>query len=742
MLRSSFLVVTTCAALSLSAQKQITNKDLWTTPLFSTQGVSGLQSMNDGLHYTTFGEKGGAAQLFQCAYASGDTVGVIFNSKDLVPPGSTAPLEVQGYGFSGDEKKLMIETGMEGLYRYSYYAYNYVYDRASKTLQPLSDVSKPKQRLATFSPDGSHAAFVRENNLFVVDLATMQEQQITKDGEWNHIINGATDWVYEEEFTLVQGYQWSPGGTKILYLKTDETNVREWNVDTYANNLYPDEHRYKYPKAGETNSTVELYLYDLRATNTIAIPLGEAAEQYVPRFGWTTNDDVLWYMRMNRLQNEKVISTVAVPLMRGANVGLKPKVVYRETSPTYVEVTDDLYFTKDGNGFVLTTEQSGWNHIWYQPMNTKIGDGVIPKGHAITSGNWDVMGVKGIDEANKRVVFTASKNSPTQQEVWAVGLSGKGMLQLSPKGGVNDAEFSKGFKYYINTRSLVNEPAVVTLHDATGKQIKVLEDNAGLRTTLKDFALQPCEFFSFTTEAGVQLNGWMLRPAGKDLAKRPVLMVQYSGPNSNEVMDQWHGRNFLWAQLLVQKGYIVACVDPRGTGRRGRDFRHQTYGQLGKYETEDQIAAAKWLGQQPYVDAARIGIWGWSYGAYMSSLCITKGADVFKCAIAVAPVTNWRYYDSIYTERYMGLPKDNASGYDDNSPINHVGKLKGKYLLIHGLADDNVHYQNTADMVTALVKAGKPFEQFIYPDKNHGIGGGATRFHLYEMMTNFLDKNL
>ncbi|MEO8067636.1 MAG: DPP IV N-terminal domain-containing protein [Flavobacteriales bacterium] len=742
MLRSSFVVVGACVALSLAAQKQITNKDIWTTPLFSSKGVFGLQSMNDGVHYTTTGKKDGATELYQCKYATGDTVAVLFNSKALVPPGSKEPLLVEGYDFSGDEKMLMISTGMESIYRYSYYAYNYVYDRATKTVKPLSDVSKPKQRLATFSPDGSHAAFVRENDLFVVELATMKEQRITIDGKWNSIINGATDWVYEEEFALVQGYQWSPEGTKILFLKTDESNVPEWNVDTYANNLYPKEHRYKYPKAGETNSTVQLEVYDLRNTSTTAIPMGDVPDPYIPRFGWTGNDDVLWYMRMNRLQNEKVISTVAVPLLRAVQLPLKPRVIYTETSKTYVEVTDDLFFTKDGSGFVLTTEQSGWNHIWYQPMSATGKEG-IPAGRAITSGNWDVIGVSGIDEANQRVLFTASKNGPTQQEVWAIGMNGKGLVQLSPKGGVNDAEFSKGFKYYINTRSTASEPNVVTLHEAMGKQIKVLQDNHELREVLAGYELPHAEFFSFTTEAGVQLNGWILKPAQMRANTRmPLLMVQYSGPNSNEVTDAWHGRNFLWEQMLVQRGFIVACVDPRGTGHRGRDFRHQTYGQLGKYETEDQIAAAKWLGQQPYVDPARIGIWGWSYGGYMSSLCITKGADVFKCAIAVAPVTNWRYYDSIYTERYMGLPKDNASGYDDNSPINHVAELKGKYLLIHGLADDNVHYQNTADMVTALVKAGKPFEQFIYPDKNHGIGGGATRLHLFEMMTKFLEENL
>lgn len=742
MFRSTSLVVAFSLAAFVSAQ-QITNADIWTTPKFGTKGVYGLASMNDGVHYTTMGRKDGATQLFQCSYATGDTVGVIFKSNELIPTTGKDALEVEGYSFSGDEKRVMVETDVEPIYRHSYAAYHYIYDRTSKTTVPLSDTRKPKQRLATFSPDGSKAAFVRDNNLFYVELATMKETQVTIDGVWNSIINGATDWVYEEEFALVQGYQWSPAGTKILYLKSDETDVREFNVDTYAAQLYPKEHRFKYPKAGERNSTVELHCFDTRGGGSTLIPLGDAPEPYIPRFGWTANDDVLWYMRMNRLQNEKVISTVAVPLLRAVQAGLKPREVYRETSKTYVEVTDDLFFTKEGNGFVLTTEQSGWNHIWYQPINTKIGDGRIPAGRYLTTGNGDVIGVKGIDEANDRVVFSASKVDAMHQEVYAVGLNGKTLVELSPKGGFNDAEFSSTFKYFINTRSTANDPDRVTLHDGTGKQLKVLEDNKDLRKALGEYQLTPVEFFTFTTDSGVVLNGWMIKPQYlREGTKHPVFMTQYSGPNSNEVLDKWDGRNYVWAQMLVQQGNIVVCIDPRGTGRRGRDFRHSTYGEMGKYETEDQIAAARWLGKQSYVDASRIGIFGWSYGGFMSSLCITKGADVFKCAIAVAPVTNWRYYDTIYTERYMGLPKDNGKGYDDNSPINHVSKLKGKYLLVHGLADDNVHYQNTADMVTALVKAGKPFEQFIYPDKNHGIGGAATRLHLYEMMNRFLAANL
>lgn len=732
--RSALTAVATALLLApaLLAQKALTNKDIWASPLFSTEFVGGLASMKDGLHYTSLEEDNGEAVIAQYAYRTGDKVATLVRGGQLVLPGAKEPLEIEGYSFSGDERKLMIETDHEPIYRYSYYAYNYIFDRASKALVPLSDVTKAKQRLATFSPDGTKAAFVRDNDLYVVDLATMKETRITNDGAWNKVLNGATDWVYEEEFALVQGYAWSPNGTKLLYLRSDESAVKEFDLTMYKGQLYPSEYRFKYPKAGETNSTVQLFVYDLAAGTKTPVPLGPEGELYIPRLGWTANDNVLWFMRMNRLQNEKVIATVDLS-QRGLN--LIPSPVYIETCDTYAEVTDDLHFLADGTGFVLTSERDGWNHIYLVPMNGE------PR--QLTKGAWDVLGVKGIDEKNKRVVFTAAKSAPEAQEVLAVPLNGKGIVQLSPEGGWNDAEFSTGFRYFINTRSTLNTVPVITLHDGNGKLVKTLKDNVKLAATAKEYGLATREFFQFPTKAGFELRGWMMKPVDFDPKRKyPVLMVQYSGPNSNEVLDQWDGRGQLWHTLLTQKGYIVVCVDGRGTGHRGRDFRHVTYGQLGRYETEDQIATAQWLAQQSYVDGARIGIWGWSYGGFMSSLCITNGADHFKSAIAVAPVTNWRYYDSIYTERYMGLPNENGKGYDDNSPVSHVGKLKGNYLLIHGLADDNVHYQNAAEMVNALVKANKPFDQFMYPDKNHGIYGGTTRLHLYEMMTNWLLENL
>lgn len=737
------------AALPLTAQKQLSNQDIWYSPAFGAERVGGLNSMNDGLRYTSQEEEAGAPVINVYDYRTGSKLSTLVNGKDLMLPGAKAPIAFDGYHLSSDEKLMMIESATEPLYRYSYYAYNYIYDLNSKSLKPLSDTTKAKQRLATFSPDGSRAAFVRDNNLYVVDLATMQETAVTRDGEWNKVINGATDWVYEEEFALVQGYQWSPEGNRIIFLRSDESEVKEFDIAMYKDQLYPSDYNYKYPKAGETNSEVSLTVYDLRGGTSTRVPLGtDEVDIYLPRFGFTNNEETVWFMRMNRLQNEKLIYTVQVPVIKQGPGALRPQEIYKEQSRTYIEVTDDLHFLKDGSGFVLTSESSGWNQVYFCPLGGKAATkpptlSAATVKRAITSGSFDVTGVKGIDEAGKRVIFTASMKDAMHQEVYAIGLNGKGLKELSPVGGSNDAEFSTGFKYFINTHSTANEPETITLHDGQGKLVMTLKDNAKLRAKLKEYDLPKKEFLKIALENGTELNAWMIKPPTFDSRQQyPVFMTQYSGPNSNEVLDQWGGRNLIWHQLLAQKGYIVVCADPRGTGRRGHDFRHITYGQMGKYETEDQIGVAKWLGAQPYVDKQRIGIQGWSYGGYMSSLCITKGSGFFKAAIAVAPVTNWRYYDSIYTERYMGLPKDNASGYDDNSPINHVDKQRGKYLLIHGLADDNVHFQNSAEMLTALVKANKAFDFMAYPDKNHGIYGGTTRLHLYEKMTNFLLQNL
>jgi len=733
MTRLPLLAYGLIAVAPVFAQKELTNQEIWYSPAFGVERVGGLNSMNDGLRYTALDDDGNGPAINIYDYRTGERTGTLVSAKDL------GGLPLEGYSLSGDEQRVMLETATEPLYRYSYYAHHFVHDLRARSVRALSDTTKSKQRLATFSPDGSKAAFVRDNDLYVTDLATMHEMRITTDGAWNKVINGATDWVYEEEFTLVQGYQWNSTGTKLVYLRSDESDVMEFNVVMYRDQLYPTDYRFKYPKAGEKNSNVSLHVYDIGSGRSTRVPTGDG-DIYLPRFGFTPDANTVWYMRMDRLQQEKLIYTVNT-----SNAVLDPVLVYKETSDTYIEVTDDLYFAEDGSGFVLTNETTGWNHIHWCPLvparTVAVAGNTFTR--PITTGAYDVLSVKGIDRAGKRVIFTASMKDPMHSEVYAIGLNGKGLKELSPAGGSNDAEFSKGFKYFINTRSTANEPPVTTLHDGTGRLVKTLKDNEKLKTRLAEYQLPQIEFLKAKLDNGTEVNAWVLKPKNFDSRQQhPVFMTQYSGPNSNEVVDSWGGRDFLWHCLLAQKGYVVVCADGRGTGRRGRDFRHMTYGQLGKYEAEDQIAMGRWLGTQPWVDKARIGIQGWSFGGYMSSLCITKGADVFKAAIAVAPVTNWRYYDSIYTERYMGLPKDHADGYDDNSPINHVGNLRGKFMLVHGLADDNVHFQNSAEMFSALVKANKKFEFLAYPDKNHGIYGGTTRMHLFEAMTDFVTGNL
>ena len=494
--------------------------------------------------------------------------------------------------------------------------------------------------------------------------------------------------------------------------------------------LYPEQYTFKYPKAGEKNSTVEIRVFNLKKNATSVLNTGTTANDYIPRIKWTRTEGELCVTLLNRHQND-----LRHVLFNTANPD-KFKTLYQETNDTYVEVNDDLYFTEDGKYFFLSSEKDGYNHIYRYTMNGKLAN-------QVTKGKWDVTSFIGTDDNKEMVYFMSAESHPTQRDLYTVDFNGKKKKKLSKHQGQNRVEFSNGFKYFINYHSSLNTPTRVTLHKGNGKEIKVLEANEAVLANIKKYGLVKSEFLTIPNEAGDQMNAWMIKPADFDASKAyPVLMYVYNGPGINTVNDAWGGANYLWFQMLAQQGYIVVSVDARGTGYRGAKYKKCTYKQLGKYETEDQIAAAKWLGSQSYVDAKRIGIFGWSYGGYMSSLCITKGADVFSTAIAVAPVTTWRFYDSIYTERYMQTPQENAAGYDDNSPINHVDKLKGKYLIVHGTADDNVHHQNTLEMVDALVNKNKDFDMFLYPNKNHGIYGGYTRLHLFRKMTNFLQQNL
>ena len=704
---------------SLAQEKLIQLEDIWASRTFSPEWVWGINSMNDGVHYSSlnYGEEN--VYVTEYSYETGDSVATIVDSKNL------EGISFDAYQFSDNEQKVLLPTETESIYRHSTRSKFYVYDRATKTSTALST---DKQRLAKFSPDATKVAFVRANNIFIKDLNSTIETQITNDGEPNKIINGATDWVYEEEFAFDNGFQWNATGTKIAFYRFNEEAVPEFSMDEFTD-LYPSQNKFKYPKAGEANSTVEIYIYDTNTRATVEAAIKIVDEFYIPRIKWTKDENVLSVQRMNRHQNN--LDFILVNATDGSS-----ETIFTETDDAYIDVTDNLTFLNDGSHFVWTSEKSGYNHIYLYNLKGK-------QVRKITKGAFDVTDFYGIDEATNTVYFASAERSAMHRDVYAVQLNGKKKRVLTTKTGTNAATFSTSYKYFINEHSNANTPNYFSLFDAQGNEVRTLKDNAGLNATLSEYALSKKEFFNFDTSEGVNLNGWMMKPHDFDADKKyPVFMYLYGGPGSQQVTDAWGGSNFLWYQMLTQQGYIVACVDNRGTGARGSEFKKCTYQQLGKLETVDQIEANRYLANLPYVDGSRIGIFGWSYGGYMSSLCLLKGADDFKMAIAVAPVTNWRYYDSIYTERYMRTPQENASGYDDNSPINHVSKLKGKYLLIHGSADDNVHYQNTMEMTNALVNANKDFDMFIYPNKNHGIYGGYTRLHLFRKMTNFIQENL
>jgi dipeptidyl-peptidase-4 len=708
--------------------KPFTLEELMKNRIFSSSSVGGLKSMNDGVHYTTLSVDN--VKLEKFSYKSGEKVATLLDLGEF--PDSKIKMIVD-YEFSADEKRLLIQSDYEPLYRRSFKADYYIFDLTTKIFAPLS--VKGKQQLATFSPDGKQVAFVRENNLFIADPINGTEKQITTDGKFNEIINGAPDWVYEEEFEFNKAFSWSPDSKKLAYMKFDERNVKMFNMTMFQgqkpsldeNALYPANSQFKYPKAGEDNSVVTVHIYNMESGNTLRINTGPEKDQYIPRIMFTKDPEFLAVLRLNRLQNKFEI------LKTNANTG-QSEVIYTEENKCYIDEGnfDNLSFLPDGKSFVITSERDGWSHLYLYDMN---GNSV----KQLTSGNFDVTGYYGFDPAKKLFYYQAAGISPLQREVYAVDMDGK-VKMISVNAGTNTADFSSTYKYYISTFSSASTPPVYTLYNAAGKQIRVLEDNAGLRARVVEYKPSLKEFFTFTTSENVTLNGWVIYPPDFDQSKKyPVLMDQYSGPNSQEVLDRW-GIGF--NEYIAQKGYIVVCVDPRGTGGRGEAFRKVTYLQLGKYETIDQIEAAKYAASLPYVDASRIGIWGWSYGGFISASCMLKGDGAFKTGIAVAPVTNWRYYDNIYTERFMRKPLENPDGYDQNSPLFFADKLQGKLLLVHGMADDNVHVQNTLELSERLVQAGKQFDQMLYVNRNHGIYGGNTRMHLFTMIENYLRENL
>ncbi|MGY5355601.1 S9 family peptidase [Wenyingzhuangia sp. IMCC45467] len=705
---------------SLIAQKKnITLNEIW-GGVFRTTTIDEIHWLNNDKEYTTLNwdpiTKSTTVDLYD------------FNSnikKKTIVRSSLLNIDpFSNYTFSKNEEKILLETQVQQVYRRSTLALYYVYNIKTAKLVLVDD---RKIQEPMFSPSGNQLAYVCDNNIYIKSLIDNSITQITNDGIKNKIINGVTDWVYEEEFEFVRAFEWNKSGTQLAYIKFDESKVPEFSMDVYGNDLYPTQHVFKYPKAGENNSVVTLHNYNVKSKSTTHIKFPKPP-YYIPRIKFTENENLLSVQVMNRHQNNLDLYFCDVTKS-------KTSLILNEISDTYISVTNDLTFLQD-NSFLWTSEKSGFNHIYYYSSSGKLKK-------QITKGSWEVTAFYGYNKELKNIYYQSTEKGSVNRVVYTVGINGQNKSMLSPKIGSNHATFSSGYRYFINTFSNATTPPVYTLHKTeNAKQLKEITNNNNLLSKLAGYHYTAKEFSTIRIN-GNDLNIWMMKPDNFDENKSyPMLMYQYSGPGSQEVANKWMSYNDYWYQLLASKGYIVVCVDGRGTGYKGAQFKKVTYKELGKFEVQDQIQAAKELGKLTYIDSNRIGIWGWSYGGFMSSNCILKGNDVFKMAIAVAPVTSWRFYDSIYTERYMQTPQENPSGYDLNSPLNYTDQLKGKFLLIHGSADDNVHVQNSMRLINALVNNNKQFEWAIYPDKNHGIYGGYTRMQLYTKMTNFIEQSL
>ncbi|MEL0457269.1 S9 family peptidase [Flavobacteriaceae bacterium SZ-1-7] len=722
-LKFSFYVCLFVTTIVSAQTKEITLEDIWKYGTFRTEYLDVLHSMANGQQYSVlnFDRATRSTSIDIYDYKTLKKVNTLVSSANL----EEIPYFTD-YTFSQDEDKVILATNEEAIYRRSSLGNYYVYNVKHGT---LTLITEDKIQEPTFSPDGSKVAFAKDNNLFVKDLQTDKITQITFDGKKNEIINGITDWVYEEEFKFVRAFDWNSNSDKIAFIRFDETEVPEFSMDVYGEGLYQTQQVFKYPKAGEANSKVSLHVYDLKIGKTNEVKVDKAYNDfYIARIEWTKKPDVLSAQYLNRYQNELDLWLINAKTNTSS-------LALAETDEAYVDVTDNLTFLKD-NSFIWTSEKDGFNHIYHYAEN---GDLI----NQVTNGKWEVTEYYGYDEKNNTIFYQSTENGSINRDVYSVKLNGRNKTRLTKSEGTNNASFSADFSYFINTFSSASTPPEFTLNSsASGNVIKSIKDNDVLSQKLSDYKTSKKEFSTIHVN-GNDLNMWMIKPADFNEQKEyPLLMYQYSGPGSQEVVNQWNSANDYWFQLLAQQGYIIACVDGRGTGFKGADFKKVTYMNLVKYETEDQIAVARKLGELPYIDGDRIGIWGWSYGGHMSTNCLLKGNDVFKMAIAVAPVTSWRFYDTIYTERYMRTPQENPSGYDDNSPFNYPEKLKGDYLLVHGSGDDNVHLQHTMRMAEALIQADKQFDWAIYPDKNHGIYGGNTRLHLYKKMTNFINETL
>lgn len=683
---------------------------------YRAKGIASVTSSVDGEFY--FQADQSKTKIIKYSYKTGQPVETVFDiqtARDCTIP------SFDGFIMSPDEYRLIVYTNSEPIYRRSFKADYYYFDIRRNMIRKLSD-NKSKQMAPVFSRDGRMLAYVCDNNIWLSKFDYGTESQITKDGEIGKIINGATDWVYEEEFGVTSLMDFSPDNKLLSYIRFDETLVPEFAFQNYKQQLYPDFISFKYPKAGETNPKVTCNIFDIesKTIRSINFPANTSFE-YIPKIEFTPTSQ-LSIMTLNRDQNDFNMY-FADPRTTIA------KLILREQNDRYInyEFFNSIHFL--GDQFTYISEKDGYSHIYIYSLT-----GVQQK--QLTSGNYDVIEILACDPISKTVYYQAAEESPLQRAIYKVDILKGTKTKLSTKTGYNTASFSSNGKYFVNNWSNTINPAYITLNDASGKELRVLEDNKDLKNKLSTLGLAKKEFITVKGADGTSLNAWMLKPANFNPNKKyPLLMVQYSGPDSQEVLDRF---NIDWVDYLTTLDYIVVAVDGRGTGARGQEFRKCTYMNLGIKESDDQIAAARYFGTLPYIDAANISIWGWSYGGYNVLMSLSRGKGVFKSGIAVAPVTDWRFYDSVYTERYMRTPQQNTSGYQNSSPTTLASSLSGRLLLIHGTADDNVHFQNTIEYTSALIKSNKQFELFVFPDQNHSIPGSHNRNYLYTKVIDFL----
>lgn len=720
--RVSFLLLC-LIGMALHAQngtKRIELKDIVDGKFRQVSSIGELRSLPDGEHYTMMNKE--RTMIIKYAYKTGQPVDTLFNTKRAR---ECTFDDFEGYEINSTGHRLIVWRETERIYRRSFKAEVYDYDVRRNMVKPLTE-SGTKVMIPTFSPDGRMCAFVKDNNIWVKKFDYDTEVQVTKDGAINKVINGATDWVYEEEFSVTNLMAWSPDNAYLAYVRFDESDVREYSMQIYGDDVYPGYYNYKYPKAGEKNSKVTLHSYNVETKDIKLLNASIDGDVYIPRIVFTANPEQLAVMTLNRQQN--IFSMYYANPKSGVF-----RLILKDENKRYVdsEWLNDIQFTD--NGFLYVSEKDGYAHV-YQYAATGVEQ------RQVTRGNWDVTRLLGLDEATNTVYYESAEESPLRRSVYKV--DGKGVkTRLSQREGTNNASFSANYAYYINKYSNAKTPVTITVNETkTGKELRTLQNNAALQESLSNYAYRPKEFVRLQTASGLELNAWIVKPANFDESKKyPVLMFQYSGPNSQSVLDQY---GFDWEQYLASAGFICVCVDGRGTGARGEEFRKCTYMRMGELESKDQIEAAQALSKFSYVDGKRIAIWGWSFGGYNTLMAMSTGNGVFKAGIAVAPPTDWRYYDTVYTERFMRTPNENVNGYNMTSPIRLAKDLQGRLLLVHGTADDNVHFKQTLDYAEALVQAGKQFDMHIYRDRDHGISGGNTRYHLYTKMTNFLFDNL